>query len=328
MERVGIGIIGCGNISEAYLKAAPTFPIIDVRGVADLRPEAAQARADAFGLKAMTVEELLADPSIEIVVNLTPPLAHVEVGLRAIDAGKHVHSEKPLGVQATGGEVAAGACGRARRARRMRAGHVPGWRSPDLSQAGRRGRDRPPRRRDRLLSLPRSRELAPESGVLLRAGRRPDAGHGSVLHHRARQSARTRRAGSGCDRALARPAYHHESAARRADDRSGSRNARRRDPAIRLRRCGYDRDELRRAPASARADRALRNRGHAPGARPESLRRRDRDRQKQDLVRAARSSTPTRTGTTAALAWRIWRMRFALGVPIARPGSWPITSSK
>jgi hypothetical protein len=100
VERVGVGIIGCGNISEAYLKAAPTFLIVDIRGVADLRPEAAKARADAFGLRAMAVENLLADPSIEIVVNLTPPLAHVEVGLRAIDAGKHMHSEKPLGILA------------------------------------------------------------------------------------------------------------------------------------------------------------------------------------------------------------------------------------
>jgi predicted dehydrogenase len=98
MERVGIGIIGCGNISEAYLKAAATFPLLDVRGVADLRPEAARARADAFDLTAMTVEALLADPSIDIVVNLTVPAAHVEVGLRAIEAGKHVHSEKPLGL--------------------------------------------------------------------------------------------------------------------------------------------------------------------------------------------------------------------------------------
>ena len=98
MERVGIGIIGCGNISEAYLKAAATFPILDVRGVADLSPEAARGRADAFGLTAMTVDALLADPSIDIVVNLTVPAAHVEVGLRAIAAGKHVHSEKPLGL--------------------------------------------------------------------------------------------------------------------------------------------------------------------------------------------------------------------------------------
>ena len=98
MERVGVGIIGCGNISEAYLKAVGMFRILDVRGVADLRPEAARVRADAFGLKAMAVDELLADRSIEIVLNLTNPAAHVEVGLRAIEAGKHVYSEKPIAV--------------------------------------------------------------------------------------------------------------------------------------------------------------------------------------------------------------------------------------
>ncbi len=97
MERVGIGIIGCGNISEAYLKAAAHFPILDIRGLADIRPEAAQARANQFGLEARSIDDLLADPSVEIVVNLTIPAAHVEVGLRAITAGKHVHSEKPLG---------------------------------------------------------------------------------------------------------------------------------------------------------------------------------------------------------------------------------------
>ncbi|MDQ0517733.1 putative dehydrogenase [Kaistia geumhonensis] len=98
VDRVGIGFIGCGNISAAYLKAARGFPILDVRGVADLNTAAAEARAAEFGLKAMTVEELLADPSVEIVVNLTIPKAHVEVGLRAVAAGKHVHSEKPLGI--------------------------------------------------------------------------------------------------------------------------------------------------------------------------------------------------------------------------------------
>jgi predicted dehydrogenase len=98
VDRVGIGFIGCGNISAAYLKAARGFPILDVRGVADLNKAAAEARAAEFGLKAMSVEELLADPSVEIVVNLTIPKAHVEVGLRAVAAGKHVHSEKPLGI--------------------------------------------------------------------------------------------------------------------------------------------------------------------------------------------------------------------------------------
>lgn len=98
MEKVGIGIIGCGNISEAYLKAALGFPILDIRGIADLRSEASDSRATQFGLQARSVEDLLRDPSIEIIVNLTIPAAHVEVGLQALQAGKHVHSEKPLGL--------------------------------------------------------------------------------------------------------------------------------------------------------------------------------------------------------------------------------------
>jgi predicted dehydrogenase len=98
VERVGIGVIGCGYISAAYLKAAKLFPILEVRALADLNHEAAEARAQEFGLKAVSIEKLLADPKIEIVVNLTIPKAHVEVSLKAIEAGKHVHSEKPLGV--------------------------------------------------------------------------------------------------------------------------------------------------------------------------------------------------------------------------------------
>src|SRR5215211_7227637 len=97
MDRVGIGIVGCGNISEAYLKAASHFPILDIKGVADLRPEAAQARANKFGLQPRSVDELVRDPSVEIIVNLTIPAAHVEVGLKGLQAGKHVYSEKPLG---------------------------------------------------------------------------------------------------------------------------------------------------------------------------------------------------------------------------------------
>jgi predicted dehydrogenase len=98
MDRVGIGIIGCGNISAAYLKAARVFPLLDVRAVADMNQAAAEARGAEFGIPAVSVDALLADPAIEIVVNLTVPLAHVAVGLRAIAAGKHVHSEKPLGI--------------------------------------------------------------------------------------------------------------------------------------------------------------------------------------------------------------------------------------
>jgi len=97
-ERVGVGVIGCGNISAAYLTAAKAFPVLEIVSLSDARMEAAEARAAEFGLRARSVEEALADPKVEIVLNLTVPTAHVEVGLKAIAAGKHVYSEKPLGV--------------------------------------------------------------------------------------------------------------------------------------------------------------------------------------------------------------------------------------
>jgi predicted dehydrogenase len=98
MKRVGVGVIGCGNISAAYLKAAKYFPLLDIRALADINPASAEARGAEFGIPPRSVEALLADEAIEIVLNLTIPNAHVEVGLQAVEAGKHVHSEKPLGV--------------------------------------------------------------------------------------------------------------------------------------------------------------------------------------------------------------------------------------
>jgi predicted dehydrogenase len=98
VEPVGIGIIGAGNISSQYLKAAPTFPILRVRAIADMNPDAAAQRGREFGVPPVAVADLLTDPSVEIVINLTVPKAHVEVSLLAVAAGKHVHSEKPFGV--------------------------------------------------------------------------------------------------------------------------------------------------------------------------------------------------------------------------------------
>lgn len=98
MERTGIGIIGCGTISPAYLKAVRRFPDLAVQALADVDPSAAAARSAEFGIPAVTIETLLADPAIAIVVNLTVPKAHVAVGHACLRAGKHVHSEKPLGI--------------------------------------------------------------------------------------------------------------------------------------------------------------------------------------------------------------------------------------
>ena len=155
MDQVGIGIIGCGNISAAYLTAARGFPILDVRAVADLERGAAEARGAEFGIAVKSVEELLADPNIEIVVNLTIPRAHVEVGLKAIAARKHVHSEKPLGINTFEARRLVEAARLRGRAHRLRAGYVSRRRPPDLPQADRRRRDRPGDRRDGVLHVPR-----------------------------------------------------------------------------------------------------------------------------------------------------------------------------
>ncbi len=96
MRDIGIGLIGCGNISTIYLQNTPRSPGVSVRAIADLRPEAAEAQARAFGVEAMPVDTLLARDDIDIVVNLTVPSAHAAVSLAALSAGKHVFSEKPL----------------------------------------------------------------------------------------------------------------------------------------------------------------------------------------------------------------------------------------
>ncbi|NLA58828.1 MAG: Gfo/Idh/MocA family oxidoreductase [Firmicutes bacterium] len=100
MNKVKVGIIGCGNISGIYLKnCTQTFEILEVVACADLIHERAQAQAKEYGVpKACSVDELLQDPEIEIVLNLTTPKAHYEVCMAALEAGKHVYVEKPLAV--------------------------------------------------------------------------------------------------------------------------------------------------------------------------------------------------------------------------------------
>ena len=102
--RVGVGIIGAGVISTQYLDNLTTFPDVDVRFVADIDVERAKAQAEKYGVPGSgTVEELLADEAIEIVVNLTIPAAHVEVARQVLAAGKHVFSEKPFSLDRESG---------------------------------------------------------------------------------------------------------------------------------------------------------------------------------------------------------------------------------
>ena len=96
MSELGVGIIGCGNISSTYLKLGVLFKNIEIRAVADLNMDAAKSRAKEFGVDARTVDELLASDDIDIIVNLTIPDAHFSVTKSILEAGKHAYSEKPL----------------------------------------------------------------------------------------------------------------------------------------------------------------------------------------------------------------------------------------
>ena len=98
-ERTKIGLIGCGNISGAYLNTNKNFSFFDIIACADLDVERAKQRAEEYDIpKGCSVDELLADPEIEMVINLTIPQAHGPIAIRALQAGKSVYNEKPLAV--------------------------------------------------------------------------------------------------------------------------------------------------------------------------------------------------------------------------------------
>ncbi|WJE15076.1 Gfo/Idh/MocA family oxidoreductase [Halobacillus sp. ACCC02827] len=93
------GIIGCGTISDIYLKNSQEFASFDIIACADVDLDRAREKAEAYGVeRALTVTELLEDEAVDVVINLTPPLVHKEITMGALRNGKHVYSEKPLAV--------------------------------------------------------------------------------------------------------------------------------------------------------------------------------------------------------------------------------------
>jgi predicted dehydrogenase len=104
-EKIKVGIVGCGNISAAYLKRLPMFENLEVAACADIDTARAKAKAAEFNIpKACSVRQLLRDPEIGIVLNLTVPKAHAKVALAALKAGKSVYSEKPMSVKRSDGK--------------------------------------------------------------------------------------------------------------------------------------------------------------------------------------------------------------------------------
>jgi predicted dehydrogenase len=96
---VNVGIIGCGNISDIYLQSDKKFDVMKIVACADLDMDRARAQAEKYGIRALTPAELLAEPSIAIVIDLTVPQAHASEALAALEAGKHVYNEKPLAIE-------------------------------------------------------------------------------------------------------------------------------------------------------------------------------------------------------------------------------------
>ena len=96
MRRLGVGVVGCGNISMTYLRNAALFPGVELRACADLSADLAQLRAAEYGIRVEPVESLLAAEDVDLVLNLTVPNAHYGVSMAALIAGKHVFTEKPL----------------------------------------------------------------------------------------------------------------------------------------------------------------------------------------------------------------------------------------
>jgi predicted dehydrogenase len=95
-RQAAIGIIGCGVISDTYFKLAPLFKGVRIVACADIMPGMAKAKAETYSVRAMSVDALLKDESIDAVINLTVPNAHYDVSHAILTAGKHAYSEKPL----------------------------------------------------------------------------------------------------------------------------------------------------------------------------------------------------------------------------------------
>jgi predicted dehydrogenase len=121
-KKARVGVVGCGAICAQYFKMARSLPILEMAACADLDPDRARARADEFEVpRALSVDELLRDEGIDIVLNLTVPKAHAPITLAAIENRKHVFSEKPLGIDREEGRRIVEAA----RARGVRVGCAP-----------------------------------------------------------------------------------------------------------------------------------------------------------------------------------------------------------
>ena len=98
-----VGLIGCGNISETYFRSQTYFNNINITTCADINSESSTKCAEANIIISKSVDDLLNDPEIDVVLNLTTPQAHYETIKKTLLAGKHSYCEKPLSTNYTHG---------------------------------------------------------------------------------------------------------------------------------------------------------------------------------------------------------------------------------
>jgi predicted dehydrogenase len=132
-NKIGLGVIGCGNISMTYLRNAALFSGVELRACADINADMATLRAGEYNIRALSVDQLLSDPEVDLVLNLTIPAVHFDVTMSALDAGKHVFTEKPLATSADAGRKLV----QAAKAKGLLLGSAP---DTFLGAAGRRAR--------------------------------------------------------------------------------------------------------------------------------------------------------------------------------------------
>lgn len=94
-----VGVIGCGNIAETYFRSQDYFNNINFVACSDINIEAANKYAIENKIKALSVEEILNDNDIDVILNLTIPQAHFHVSKKILESKKHVYSEKPMSIE-------------------------------------------------------------------------------------------------------------------------------------------------------------------------------------------------------------------------------------
>ena len=267
-KKLGIGVIGCGNISKAYFSLAPLFRGIEMRACADINMDAAKARAKEFKLRAETVEDLLKADDIDIIVNLTIPAVHYEVSKQILDAGKHVYSEKPFVLSVKEGLDLKKRRREEGAAHRLGARHLPRRRAPAGAQPDRHRQARQDHQRHLPCDEPRHGALAPQSGLLLPAGRRAGARHRALLHHQPDPADRAGEAGRGLRRRR-RPKERTISSKPRAGEKIPVNTPTTIHGAagVRERRRGHAQHQLGRLGARPCADGALWRGGHGVSCR-------------------------------------------------------------